>query len=139
MIAESTYESNENLKKLVDAEEGILDDVGSGASAALGAGVGVAGTAGAIGAAKALKSKPGGIVQKSKDAIKKGASKAGNLAKTAVRGAGRVFLPLAAALAIFDTAQQDQLWEKKGHNFLFCSFLIQDTGCTILSLRSSVM
>ena len=25
MIAESTYESNENLKKLVDAEEGILD------------------------------------------------------------------------------------------------------------------
>ena len=104
MIAESTYESNENLKKLVDAEEGILDDIGSGASAALGAGVGVAGTAGAIGAAKALKSKPGGIVQKSKDAIKKGASKAGNLAKTAVRGAGRVFLPLAAALAIFDTA-----------------------------------
>jgi len=115
MIAESTYETNENIKKLLEVQEEVAEDSDGGGSFLKTA----AGTAAGIGVAKKLsgKSKAGGIVQKSKDAVKKGVSKAGRFAKGAVRGAGRLFLPLAAALAIFDTAasaaQADEVLGKK--------------------------
>lgn len=114
MIAESTYESKELLQKLVDAEESPLD-VGDAAAGLGGAAVGAGAT---VAGAKALsKTKKGGIVQKAKDSVKKGASKAGKVVKGVARGAGRLFLPLAAALAIFDTAtsaaQADEVLGKK--------------------------
>src|SRR5210317_704179 len=101
MIAESTYESKELLQKLVDAEEGIGDELATGAAAIGGT---AAGAVGGAAATKALtkKTEPGGIVDK---------------AKSGARVAGRVFLPLAAALAIFDTAsaasQADEILGKK--------------------------
>ena len=115
MIAESTYESKELLQKLVDAEESPLDEMGAAAAGIGGAAVGAGAT---VAGAKALsKTKKGGIVQKAKDSVKKGASKAGKVAKGVARGAGRLFLPLAAALAIFDTAasaaQADEILGKK--------------------------
>ena len=56
MIAENTYESKELLERLVQEEEGILDDVGG---LALGAGGGVAaGAGGTAVASKLLKKKP---------------------------------------------------------------------------------
>jgi len=115
MIAESTYESKELLQKLVDAEESPLDDIGGAAAGLGGAAVGAGAT---VAGAKALsKTKKGGIIQKAKDSVKKGASKAGKVAKGVARGAGRLFLPLAAALAIFDTAasaaQADEILGKK--------------------------
>jgi hypothetical protein len=116
MIAESTYESKELLQKLVDAEEGIGDELATGAAAIGGT---AAGAVGGAAATKALtkKTKPGGIVDKAKSAVKKNVSKAGSLAKSGARVAGKVFLPLAAALAIFDTAsaasQADEILGKK--------------------------
>ena len=113
MIAESTYESNENLKKLVEAEEGldVGDAVGTaatvGGSAAAGGGAALAAKKflGGSGPAGKSPSKKLNVVQKAKNVVKNNASKAGKVIKTGARFAARAFIPLAAALAIFDTAK----------------------------------
>ena len=95
MIAEDTYESKELLQKLVDAEEGILDDVADVGKTALGAGVGVAGTTGAIAAGKKLFGKKGAD-QASKTATKKAGTKV--LGKTLLKSAIKK-IPIIGAIA----------------------------------------
>ena len=95
MIAEDTYESKELLQKLVDAEEGILDDVADVGKTALGAGAGVAGTTGAIAAGKKLFGKKGAD-QASKTATKKAGTKV--LGKTLLKSAIKK-IPIIGAIA----------------------------------------
>jgi hypothetical protein len=95
MIAEDTYESKELLQKLVDAEEGILDDVADVGKTALGAGAGVAGTTGAIAAGKKLFGKKGAD-QATKTATKKAGTKV--LGKTLLKSAIKK-IPIIGAIA----------------------------------------
>ena len=172
MIAESTYETNENVKKLVNETEEQNDKNGGFFSnmmtgllplAALTGLGGILGTAiGGIGAAfttglatlgtslssafskinpfskkpattgaktnvantgqteDKLKKKKSNMPMKNK---KKGMDIAKKFGKGVVRGAGRVFLPLAAALSIFDAAtgvaNADELLDKDEGDLTF--------------------
>ena len=175
MIAESTYETNENVKKLVDETEEANDSRG-GLFGGLGTKLGGLGTMliGASGfglissglnilgktllapfkAVSALvrkipgvakttkapiKTSPKGVPVKTKvdkpakvktstsklvkDNVKKGAKVAGKAVKGVARVAGRVFLPLAAAMSIFDAAtgvaQAGDLLDKEDEDLTF--------------------
>ena len=173
MIAESTYETNENVKKLVDETEEANDSRG-GLFGNLGSKIGGLGTlllgAGGFGlissglnmlgktllapfkAVSALVSKipglgktpkapiktspkgvpvaekkPAKVKQNTsklvKENVKKGAKVAGKAVKGVARVAGRVFLPLAAAMSIFDAAtgvaQAGELLDKEDEDLTF--------------------
>ena len=172
MIAESTYETNENVKKLVDETEEQNDKNGgffsnmltgllplaalTGLGGILGTAIGGIGTAFTTGLTKlgtslsgafsklnpfskkpsTTGSKPGVAgsgqtedkLKKNKSNIasknkKKGMDIAKKFGKGVVRGAGRVFLPLAAALSIFDAAtgvaNADELLDKDEGDLTF--------------------
>ena len=175
MIAESTYETNENVKKLVDETEeqneknggffsnmltgllplaaltglgGILSTAIGGIGTAFTTGLTKLGTSlsGAFSKLNPLSKKPPttgskpGVAGSGQDEkkLKENAKKSKNLAKTnkkkgmdiakkfgkgVVRGAGRVFLPLAAALSIFDAAtgvaNADELLDKDEGDLTF--------------------
>ena len=117
MIAESTYESNENLKRLVKEEEGILDDVGDLAPAAIGGTLGAGGTLATGALAKKFLGKggpkpSGGAPVKKTSAL----SKAGKFLKGGARVAGKLFLPVTAAIGLFDAfkgaSQADEILGK---------------------------
>lgn len=173
MIAESTYETNENVKKLVDETEEANESRG-GLFGNLGSTIGGLGTMllGASGfglissglnmlgktllapfkAVSALVSKipglgktpkapiktspkgvpvaekkPAKVKQNTsklvKENVKKGAKVAGKAVKGVARVAGRVFLPLAAAMSIFDAAtgvaQAGELLDKEDEDLTF--------------------
>ena len=175
MIAESTYETNENVKKLVGETEeqneknggffsnmltgllplaaltglgGILSTSIEGIGKAFTTGLSTLGTTLSSAFSKinpfrkkptTTRTKPGvaGSGQDEKK-LKENSKKSKNLAKTnkkkgmdiakkfgkgVVRGAGRVFLPLAAALSIFDAAtgvaQADELLGKDEEDLTF--------------------
>ena len=173
MIAESTYETNENVKKLVGETEEANERRG-GLFGGLGSKIGGLGTMllGASGfglissglnmlgktllapfkAVSALVSKIPGIAKTSKapiktspkgvpvadkkpakvktntqklvkENVKKGAKVAGKAVKGVARVAGRVFLPLAAAMSIFDAAtgvaQAGELLDKEDEDLTF--------------------
>jgi len=162
MIAESTYETNENVKKLVgEAEEqneknggffsnmltgllplAALTGLGGMLTSAIG-GIGTAFTSGLTKLGSAIVGKTP-TVGKTKTNVagsgqtddklkkksnapmknkKKGMDIAKKFGKGVVRGAGRVFLPLAAALSIFDAAtgvaQADELLDKDEGDLTF--------------------
>jgi len=173
MIAESTYETNENVKKLVDETEEQNDKNGgffsnmltgllpltalTGLGGILGTAIGGIGTAFTTGLTKlgtslsgafsklnpfskkpptTTGSKPGVAgsgqtedkLKKNKTNMsaknkKKGMDIAKKFGKGVVRGAGRVFLPLAAALSIFDAAtgvaNADELLDKDEGDLTF--------------------
>jgi len=173
MIAESTYETNENVKKLVDETEeqndknggffsnmltgllplAALTGLGGTLSTAIG-GIGTAFTTGLTKLGTSLSgafsklnpfskkpptttgSKPGVAgsgqtedkLKKNKTNMsaknkKKGMDIAKKFGKGVVRGAGRVFLPLTAALSIFDAAtgvaNADELLDKDEGDLTF--------------------
>jgi hypothetical protein len=95
MIAEDTYESKELLQKLVDAEEGLMDDVaeGLGGAAAIGGGA-AAGVGGTKLASKFFGKK--GADQASKTATKKAGTKV--LGKTLLKSAIKK-IPIIGAIA----------------------------------------
>ena len=175
MIAESTYETNENVKKLVDETEeanesrgGLFGNLGStigglgtmllGASGfgLISSGLNMLGKTllapfkavsalvrkipGVAKTTKApIKTSPKGVPVKTKvdkpakvktstsklvkDNVKKGAKVAGKAVKGVARVAGRVFLPLAAAMSIFDAAtgvaQAGDLLDKEDEDLTF--------------------
>ena len=173
MIAESTYETNENVKKLVDETEeanesrgGLFGNLGStigglgtmliGASGfgLISSGLNMLGktllapfkAVSALvkripGVAKTPKApiktspkgvpvaekKPAKVKQNTsklvKENVKKGAKVAGKAVKGVARVAGRVFLPLAAAMSIFDAAtgvaQAGELLDKEDEDLTF--------------------
>ena len=163
MIAESTYETNENVKKLVDETEeqndkngGFFSNMLTGLlplAALTGLGGMLTGAIGSIGKAftSGLSKLGSAIVGKTpttgktgkKNVVgsgqtddklkkksnapmknkKKGMDIAKKFGKGVVRGAGRVFLPLAAALSIFDAAtgvaQADELLDKDEGDLTF--------------------
>jgi len=164
MIAESTYETNENVKKLVgEAEEqneknggffsnmltgllplaaltglgGILSTAVGGIAKAFTSGlsklgstiVGKTPTTGKTGKTSVANTgQTGDKLKKNKTNMssknkKKGMDIAKKFGKGIVRGAGRVFLPLAAALSIFDAAtgvaQADELLDKDEGDLTF--------------------
>ena len=164
MIAESTYETNENVKKLVDETEeqndknggffsnmltgllplAALTGLGGIISGAIG-GIATAFTGGLTKLGSALTGKTPSVGKTGKTSVantgqtddklkknktnmssknkKKGMDIAKKFGKGVVRGAGRVFLPLAAALSIFDAAtgvaQADELLDKDEGDLTF--------------------
>ena len=167
MIAESTYETNENVKKLVGETEeanesrgGLFSNLGglllgaggfasmTGALSMLGKtllspfrgiaalvrkipGLGGAAKApirtGAGGKAVPVQKKPEKIKKNTKQLVKtnvkKGAKVAGKAIKGVARIAGRAFLPVAAAMSIFDAAsgvaQAGELLGKEDEDLTF--------------------
>ena len=114
MIAESTYESNENLKRLVQGEQDDLLDSITDSGLATGA-VGGAGAVGTAAVAKKFLGKggpkpSGGAPKTSKLA------KAGKFLKGGARVAGKLFLPVTAAIGLFDAfkgaSQADEILGK---------------------------
>ena len=88
--------------------------------AVAGAGAKGAAAAGATGAAAAKKTTTKNLV---KENVKKGTKVAGKVAKGAARVAGRVFLPLAAVMSLFDAAsgvaQAGDLLDKEDEDLTF--------------------